>query len=152
MIFSCWCILCEVQYFLQKDFNQAMATNIYIYIYWELLCIQFEHFFCRLLVSWPILRAYMTIWRCKVYANIHFSNIRYFISSEYMGDYINIYAYTAGQGMRRFLVQNSTKSLWILISWYPNEQHFISMIVLVQQWYQFVNITTTIFSLWCKFY
>ena len=59
--------------------------------------------------------------------------------------YIYIYAYTAVQGMRRFLVQNFTKSLWILILWYPNEQHFIGMIVLLQQRYQFFNLTTVIF-------
>ena len=49
--------------------------------------------------------------------------------------------------MRRFLVQNSSESLWISTLWYQNKQHFISMIRLLQEWYLFFNMTPIIFSL-----
>ena len=51
------------------------------------------------------------------------------------------------KGMGGFLVQNSTKSLWILILWYQNKQHFINILALLPQWYQLFNMTPLILFL-----
>ena len=59
------------------------------------MCIQFYHSFTRLLADITFTHDYITV---KVYANIHFCNIRNLISNEYIGDYISIYVYMPVQG------------------------------------------------------
>ena len=85
IIFSLWYILYEIELFykniLPRPCQQVGNIHIYIYIYvyifiyWGLLCIQFDHYFARLLVSLLILRTHMTTWRCARYTQISTSVI-----------------------------------------------------------------------------